>query len=238
MARLARAVVPGVPHHVTQRGNRRQPTFFTDADYEAYKALLAEWCQRCKVAVWAYCLMPNHVHLILVPSTADGLARSLGETHRRYTRLVNARKGWSGFLWQGRFASYPMDEAHVVAAARYVERNPVKAKLARAARDYPWSSAKAHLVGAGDGLVSVAPLLERAPDWAALLRKADEPDDLEAFHRHKNTGRPLGDKAFLDRLERRLGRALRPAKRGRKPKSSTPAKSRKSAARSKGAKRA
>ncbi len=101
MARLARVVVPGVPHHVTQRGNRRQATFFNEEDYAAYLALLGEWCGRCGVAVWAYCLMPNHVHLIVVPESEDGLRRGLGEAHRRYTRRINFREGWRGHLWQG-----------------------------------------------------------------------------------------------------------------------------------------
>ena len=104
MARLARVVVEGVAHHVTQRGNRRQQTFFSDADYEAYLALLAEGSQAAGVEVWGYCLMPNHVHLILVPSTADGLRAALGEAHRRYSRGINLRQGWRGFLWQGRVA--------------------------------------------------------------------------------------------------------------------------------------
>jgi putative transposase len=151
MARLARVVAPGLPHHVTQRGNRRQQTFFSDDDYATDTALLAEHCAAARAAVWAWCLMPNHVHLILVPPEADSLRASLGEAHRRYTRHVNSRAGWRGFLWQGRFASCPMDEAHLLTAARYVERNPVRAKLARRPRDWRWSSARAHLAGRATG---------------------------------------------------------------------------------------
>jgi len=221
MARLARVVIPGVPHHVTQRGNRRQDTFFCDEDYQVYKALMAEWCAKCGVKVWAYCLMSNHVHLILVPSDATGLARAVGEAHRRYTRHINAREGWSGYLWQGRFSSFPMDEAHLLAAAAYVERNPVKAGMARSARQYKWSSARAHLAGKDDDLVTVKALLKRCSDWAGLLRGKDEPSILDTLRAHKRTGRPLGDNKFLDKLERELDRALRPAKRGRKPKTET-----------------
>ncbi|OEJ68696.1 transposase [Magnetovibrio blakemorei] len=217
MARLARVVVPGVPHHVTQRGNRRQDTFFCDEDYEVYKALMAEWCAKCGVQVWAYCLMPNHVHMILVPKTATSLARAVGEAHRRYTLHINARKKWSGYLWQGRFSSFPMDNAHLLSAAAYVERNPVKAELVRSARQYAWSSARAHISGQDDDLVKVAPLLKRCSDWPGLLRGKDDPTMLEAFRAHKSTGRPLGGKAFVDKLELKLGRTLRPAKRGRKP---------------------
>src|SRR5713226_7457724 len=134
MARLARVVAPGIPHHVTQRGNRRQQVFFGDDDYATYRALLVEGCRAAGVAVWAYCLMPNHVHLILTPSDTDGLRAALGEAHRRYTRHVNLREGWRGYLWQGRFASCPMDEAYLLACARYVELNPAGARLARVER--------------------------------------------------------------------------------------------------------
>src|SRR5665213_1418910 len=99
MARIARVVAAGVPHHVTQRGNRRQQTFFSDSDYDTYRSLLADGCRKANVAVWAYCFMPNHVHLILVPRDEDGLRAALGETHRRYSREVNFREGWRGYLW-------------------------------------------------------------------------------------------------------------------------------------------
>ena len=114
MARLARVVAPGLPHHVTQRGNRRQDTFFGADDYAAYREIMAEWCARYGVDIWAYCLMPNHVHLVAVPDSVEGLRRAIGEAHRRYTRRVNAREDWTGHLWQGRFASYPMDESHLL----------------------------------------------------------------------------------------------------------------------------
>jgi len=113
MPRIARVVAPGFPHHITQRGNRRQETFFRDEDYVAYKSLLSEWCQRHGVDIWAYCLMPNHVHMIAVPQDEDGLRLAVGEAHRRYTREINFREGWRGHLWQGRFASFPMDESQV-----------------------------------------------------------------------------------------------------------------------------
>ncbi len=217
MARLARIVVPGIPHHVTQRGNSGQKTFFSDADYTTYTDLLAEHCGAAKVAVWAYCVMPNHVHLILVPSDEDGLRAALGEAHRRYTRRVNAREGWHGHLWQERFHSFPMDEAHLQAAARYVELNPVRARLVKQARTWRWSSAKAHLAGQDDRLVRVAPLLERVDDWSAFLRGGIEEESLKTIRGHERTGRPLGGVAFLKRLEKKTGRVLAPRKPGRKP---------------------
>ncbi len=217
MARLARVVAPGIPHHVTQRGNRRQQVFFGDDDYETYRALLADGCRAAEVAVWGYCLMPNHVHLILTPSHADGLRAALGEAHRRYTRHVNFREGWRGYLWQGRFASCPMDERHLLACARYVELNPVRAGLARRARDWRWSSARAHLAGRDDGLVSAGPLCEMAPDWQGLLAEGLDNADRDAIRAGERTGRPLGDGAFVGRLEKTLGRPLKRRKPGRKP---------------------
>ncbi len=215
MARLARVVVPGVPHHVTQRGNRGLETFLREEDYEAYRGLLAERAAEAGVAVWAYCLMPNHVHLIMVPPDADGLRASLGETHRRYTKYINQREGWQGHLWQERFHSYPMDEAHLLAATRYVERNPVRAGLAKDPSDWRWSSAKAHLSGTDDALVTIAPMLERVPDWRAFLGQETEPEMRERIDLHARTGRPLGDDAFLESLESRLGRALQRKSPGR-----------------------
>jgi len=120
MARIARIVVPGYPHHITQRGNRRQETFFCDDDYKQYIALMAEWCSRCGVTIWAYCLMPNHTHLIAVPRTEEGMRKAIGEAHRRYARMINFREGWRGYLWQGRFSSFVMDERYLLAAVRYI----------------------------------------------------------------------------------------------------------------------
>jgi len=140
MARMARVVVPFYPHHVTQQGNRRQRTFFGDFDYKIYLELMSEFCCKADTRVWTYCLMPNHVHLVMVPSHLDGLHAVLGESHRRYTRAVNFRKRWRGHLWQERFHSFPMDEAYLLAAVRYVEQNPVAARLCQRAQDWPWSA--------------------------------------------------------------------------------------------------
>ena len=169
MARLARVVAPGLPHHVTQRGNRRQKTFFSPGDYRLYRHLMAEWCGREGVEIWAYCLMPNHVHLIAVPEREDALQRAIGDAHRRYSRAVNLREGWRGHLWQGRFASFPMDQDHLLAAARYVDLNPVRAGIRRRPETHPWSSARAHLAEKDDELVKAAPLLEMVGDWKTFL---------------------------------------------------------------------
>ena len=170
MARLAPVVADGVPYHLTQRGNRRQPVFFEPADYEAYLEPMREWCGRRSVEVRAYCLMPNHVHMIVVPETEDGLRRGVGEAHRRYSRRINFREGWRGHLWQGRFATHPMDERYLLAATRYIERNPVRAKLTRCAWEYRWSSARAHVEERDEVLVLVRPLLDRVENWKEFLR--------------------------------------------------------------------
>lgn len=216
MARLARVVAPGVPHHITQRGNRRQQTFFSNDDYRAYMDIMAEWCGRCGVTVWAYCLMPNHVHLIAVPKTEDALTRAIGEAHRRYTRRINLREDWHGHLWQGRFASFPMDEPYLLAAARYVELNPVRARLVKKPEAWRWSSARAHLGGADDGLTKTAPLAKLVDDWRGFLKEGLSEDDAEAIRRGERTGRPLGAKRFIARLEKKLGRKLKKEKPGPK----------------------
>jgi putative transposase len=216
MARIARVIAAGIPHHVTQRGNRRMQTFFHDEDYQAYITLLAEWCQKCGVEIWAYCLMPNHVHLIAVPASDDGLRRGIGEAHRRYSRMINFRENWRGHLWQGRFASFPMDETYLLAAARYVEINPVHARLAPDAASWPWSSARAHLACADDELVKVAPLLEMAGDWRVFLAGAGEEEQINDIRKHERTGRPLGAESFVERLESALERILKRGKPGPK----------------------
>ncbi len=218
MARLARMVVPGIAHHITHRGNRRQETFFGEAHYAGYVELMAEWCRRCGVEVWAYCLMPNHVHLIVVPASEDGLRRALGEAHRRYSRRINFREGWRGHLWPGRFASFPMDEKYLMRAARYVELNPVRAKLCRVAWRWRFSSARAHVVSKDDRLASVSALLERVADWRAFLAEGSDEEDVRLLGCHERTGRPLGSAPFIEQLEKALGRVLRTKKPGRKPK--------------------
>lgn len=223
MARLARLVVPDVAHHVTQRGNRRQPVFFGEADYAAYRDLVAAACAERGVKCLAWCLMPNHVHLILTPSDTDGLRAALAEAHRRYSRRVNLAQGWTGYLWQGRFASYPMDDAHLMVAVRYVELNPVRAGLVGRAEDWRWSSAGAHVSGRADGFTDLAALAGAHRNWRAMLAhglEAGDMDDAEAaaIEAHIRTGRPRGGEAFVEALERQTGRTLKRRKPGPKPR--------------------
>ena len=218
MARMARVVVAGAPHHVTQRGNRRQTTFFAPQDYLTYLRIAAEEFRAAEVEIWAYCLMPNHVHLIATPSRPEGLAAAVGATHLRYTRQVNRREGWSGYLWQGRFASFAMDETYLRACVRYVGLNPVRAGLARRALDWPWSSVRAHVEGRADPLLTGAPITERlGPDLPRYFETDVTEEARRALRRASGTGRPLGAADWVKALERSMGRTLAPRPVGRPP---------------------
>jgi putative transposase len=220
MARMARFVVPGIPHHVTQRGNGGARTFFEDDDYALYLDLLAGAAARAHTEVSCYCLMPNHVHIVLVPADENGLWRTFGELHRRYTGFINARRRQTGHLWQGRYGSVAMD-THLANAVRYVTLNPVRAKLVGRASDWPWSSAAAHLSGRDDGVVKVAPVLTRVGDFALFLDEAVEADATYAMlRRSEGTGRPIGAPGWLAGLEASTGRPLTPKPPGRRPRDS------------------
>lgn len=219
MPRLARLVVPGLPHHVTQRGSRRQTVFFSLDDYRVYLGLLSRYCLEAGTAIWAWCLMPNHVHLILVPAHRDGLRAAMASTHRRYTRAVNGREGWQGHLWQERFASFPMDEAYLLACARYVELNPVRAGLVTRPEQWMWSSARAHLGMGADGLTETGALLDRWPDWRTILDGGLDPAVRDSIRARELNGHPLGDSDFLARLAALTSRPLASRPRGRPRKS-------------------
>jgi putative transposase len=223
MARRQRIVAPGAPHHVVQRGARSQAVFFADHDYAAYLDRLVAQCRIAGCAIWGYCLMPNHVHLILVPDDPDGLRAALAPTHRAHSLRINRREGWHGHLWQERFHSFVMDEPHLLSAARYVERNPVRAGLVRAPEDWRWSSARAHLQGQSDAAVDVAPLLALVPDWQGYLAIEEPPGELEALRGHVTGGRPLGSESFVERLQARAGFTFQRRKPGPKAKAKAPA---------------
>ena len=217
MPRIPRLVVPGYPHHVTQRGNRRQKTFFHTQDYLEYLELIAAAKPKAGCDIWAYCLMPNHVHFVIVPQYENSLALLFKEAHRRYTRRINFREKWRGHLWQERFHSFVMDELHLNATVRYVELNPVSAGLCENAEDWRWSSIHAHLNSSDDELVSVKPMLERHPNWADYLGGRQSNEMLRKLRKHTRTGRPLGNGNFIETLESLAGRALKLLKPGRKP---------------------
>ena len=216
MARLARLVIPGVAHHITQRGNARARTFFGDDDYQLYRDLLAEHCQAAGVEVWAWCLMPNHVHLILVPSDADGLRRALSVVHRLYAGITHRRRRRTGHFWQGRFGAVAMDEDYLAGALRYVSLNPVRARLVARAQDWRWSSTRAHLTGKDDGVTTRGPVRERFPSFADLLAIKPDLDLFARLRAAESIGRPLGNDRFIARVERLTNRDVKPRKRGRK----------------------
>ncbi|MFW6128898.1 MAG: transposase [Candidatus Aminicenantaceae bacterium] len=216
MSRIARVVIPGCPHHIIQRGNRKQIVFFNNEDKKLYIQILRKQAKQSGISFWAYCLMDNHVHLIAVPKYEESLARGIGEAHRRYSSLINIRNNWTGYLWQGRFLSYPLDGKYLIAAVRYVERNPVRACLVKNAEDYSWSSAKSHVFRTEDSLLTDNYLLHEFPDWASFLKEAENEQDQILIRKHGRTGRPLGDDRFIQLLEEKTGRFFGKKKPGRK----------------------
>lgn len=216
MARQARVTLADTPHHVSQRGNRGEPVFFERADFETYRDIMTEQCAARDVEIWAWCLLPNQVHLIARPDQPDYLARAIGEAHRRYTRHINDKQGWRGHLFQDRFFSYAMDDGAVSDAAHFIESLPVMAQIAPAPEKYLWSSARAHLQDRADPLLAAhKPLLERTADWAAFLSMPLPRKVMDDIAMHLQTGRPRGEGAFLDRIEDKLGRRVRALPIGR-----------------------
>ncbi len=222
MARFARVVIPECPHHVTQRGNRRQEVFFSDDDRRTYLAILRDHCSRRHTRVLAWCLMTNHVHLVVVPDRQDSLAKALGRTHNDYARWLHIRQRQVGHLWQNRFHSCPLEGRHIWDAIRYVELNPVRAGLVRAAEDWPWSSAAAHLTGEDDWRLTAMEWWREqwtgAGEWRIALESGIREAGFAARLREATrTGRPLGTDEFTKKLESKTGRFLHPRKRGPKP---------------------
>ena len=219
MRRFSRFIVPQFPHHVTQRGNARRDVFYSPQDREVYLGLLRQYSELYSLRILGYCLMTNHVHLIVVPQHPDSLAKTLREVHGRYARYRNAIERSTGHLWQNRYYSCPCEGVRLASVMRYVELNPVRAALVRSASDYAWSSAVTHLGGADKtGLVD----LERwraewsAEEWARWLHEGEEKDDVaRAIREATHAGRPLGSPEFLRGLEERWERKLSPGKAGR-----------------------
>ncbi len=222
MARLPRLIVPGCPHHVTQRGNHRQTVFFSDGDRRMYLTILRDHCRSHQVQIIAWCLMQNHVHFVVIPHRGDSLAVVFGRTHNEYARWLHVRLRQVGHLWQNRFYSCPLEEPHLWEAVRYVELNPVGAGLAGQAWEWPWSSAMAHIRGEDEwGLIDLE-WWRRQQDselWRlALVSGFDEAEIRQRLREATRTGRPLGSDNFVEGLETTTGRTLRLQRRGPKPK--------------------
>lgn len=209
MPRVARIVLPGLPHHVTHRGNRRSRIFFTPEDRRTYLDQLALSAARYKMSIWAYCLMTNHVHLLVVPKRKDSMSRAIGRTHMMYARVIHARNGWTGHLWANRYYSAPVESDGAGMVARYIELNPVRAGLVSNAEDYPWSSASAHCSPKHDPVLEVDRTLASDPRaWRAWLEDGLDRRETERIRRRTRTGTPLGSDDFIAKLERTLGRSL------------------------------
>ncbi len=223
MPRAARIVVPGCPHHITQRGNNRQDVFFVDEDRRRYLAMLREQAPQFGLRIHAYCLMNNHVHLVAVPQKESSLAQAVGRTHWLYAQYINRLHGRAGHLWQNRFYSCALDEDHYLRAMAYAEQNPVRAGLARRPWRWPWSSAAAHCGEADNsGLLDMIAWRKwrTAEQWQAILLEGQDEQLLRVVRQGLSCGRPLGGDAWLAKLEVSVGRRLRPLPVGR-PKKKT-----------------
>jgi len=212
MPRIARLVVPGYPHHITQRGNYRQDIFKNDADRRQYLYFIADYSRKFHLDILAYCLMNNHIHLIAVPKDEDSLADTFRIVHTRYAQYFNKKTKAAGHLWQGRYYSCVLDDRHLLAAARYVERNPVRVKIIKTPTDYIWSSAKSHTASSHKDIIDVSHLFKyieiEQKQWKPFIDKGDEPDEVTVIRKYTMTGRPLGSSAFINNLEKKFGERL------------------------------
>ena len=218
MPRVARVVIPGCVHHVTQRGNNRQDVFFVDADRQMFLQYLREAAERFALHIEGYCLMTNHIHLVVTPEREDSLAQALKRVNQLHAQYVNRLHGRSGHLWQNRFFSCPIDQEHVWQVLVYVERNPVRARLCRKAWQWAWSSAGAHCGGDDpSGLLDIASWEQEVTPtkWRRMLERPEDDRLVRALQLSTSRGRPLGSDSFIAKLETRLGRRLRPLPRGR-----------------------
>ena len=221
MARLARSTVIGYPHQVTQRGNYEQIVFEEETDYQRYLLWVRECSTRYSMEIWAYCLMPNHVHFVCVPKADGGLAHTFNTLHMRYAQYFHGKKGLTGHLWKGRFLSCMLDDRSVFEEVRFIENDPVRAGLVNRAEDYPWSSARHHLLGVTDIVIKDGCFLKGSiQDWRAYLEGKGDLPVLSRIWQSLKTGRPAGDESFVKGLEEILGRRLIALPRGRPRKHS------------------
>jgi putative transposase len=228
MARRPRLTIAGVAQHVIQRGNNRQATFFAEDDYRWYLAYLGEAACQHECSVHAYVLMTNHVHLLVTPNRPDAVSRTMQDVGRRYVQYVNYKYRRSGTLWEGRFKASLVDTQHYfLTCARYIELNPVRAGIAKAPEDYPWSSYRYYAFGQENGLLSAhaeyralgATETERHSAYRGLFRSVVDETGFQEIRETVNRGWPLGSEHFKDEIEAALERAARPPQRGRPRKS-------------------
>lgn len=221
MGRMNRVVVPGIPHHITQRGVRREQVFFRHDDYTLFANLLRHFLKKTELRILAWCLMPNHYHLLAIPPHPKSFADFFAPLHRTYSFIINQREGWSGHLWQERYTSFPVDNDHAMAAARYIELNPLRAKLIHSPDEYQWSSTRAHLTGQEDGITDLVSSVNLQHDWKSLLEGGLTDAEIAQFRDHENKNLPLGNPQFLEEIRKSFSIPTEPRKRGR-PKTNTP----------------
>ncbi len=219
MPRRQRCVVEGLPHHVTQRGVDRCAAFLSDTDRLTYARLLRDNLGSAGVRVLGWCLMTNHVHLVVLPELADSLALLLRRVHGRYAQYFNVRSGRTGHLWQNRYFACPLGPAHLWSALAYVDCNPVRARMVRTAAEYVWSSAGAHISGRDSmGILDLDWWRKQTigSDWERYLRGFEFDPELEKC---TYSGRPFGDRDLVTSIAERFERSWT---RGRPKKKANP----------------
>jgi putative transposase len=222
MPRIGRAVAPGFPHHVIQRGNNREDVFFEKDDRKQYLALLKKYGAKWNSPIMAYCLMDNHVHLLTRPASEESLFKMMQGLTLCYTQHINRTFGRTGRLWESRYHSCIVDEEkYLWAVARYIEQNPVRAGMVKRAEDYPYSSARAHVNGGYDAVLG-EDLFERdrRKDYVVMLRSDMPGKESEPLRYATKTGRPFGSEEFVAEMEKKLERRLLQRQRGRPRKGS------------------
>jgi putative transposase len=229
MARRPRLELPGLPLHIVQRGNNRLPCFFHDEDYCAYGETLQRASVGNSVAIHAYVLMTNHVHLLAKATSKGGVSRMMQALGRRYVRYVNSTYRRSGTLWEGRFKSCIVDtERYLLTCYRYIEFNPLRANMVASAQAYRWSSYHRNALAEPDGLIRSHPIYDalgnsleaRAAIYLQLCDEAVSTDELAAIRAHIEQERALGNTRFEEEIEAALARSVRLRSPGRPPKTS------------------
>jgi len=219
MPRIARVIAVGLPHHITQRGNYQREVFFTDYDRRQYLRWLQEYSIKYGLSILVYCLMPNHIHFIATPTQEDSLSKTFNAVHMRYAQYINKKFKQRGHLWQGRFYSCVLDEPHFILAARYVERNPVRAGIVKEPWQWPWSSALVHTKENAEGFIQLQDFISLTDmpcdSWKKYIGCSDEEKFLCSIRQNTLSGLPLGNKFFIDRLEKNFKRTLRALPMGR-----------------------
>ncbi|MBI5233039.1 MAG: transposase [Deltaproteobacteria bacterium] len=220
MPRIARAVASGLPHHIVQRGNNKEKVFRCDDDMKKYLSLLKDYSVKWDAPILAYCLMSNHVHILARPLRDESLCKMMQGVTLCFTQHVNRKYKRTGRLWESRYHSCIVDnERYLWAVARYVQQNPVRAKITKNAEDYQYSSARAHLCGPNDGTLGET-FFEagQRDDYMEFMRTSVGKEELDDIRNRTKSGRPIGSENFILKIERKLDRIFTAKPRGRPKK--------------------